>query len=389
LKKLLLVFLCFIILAGCWDRTELNRIGIVSAIAIDRDPDTGEFIFTSQILKPAALSTQTPSPETPFEVISISSKTIMKAIRKTNQTFDRQGFYAHNKVIIISEQLAKEGLMPVLDSFQRGKEIRGYVWVCIAKDVEARKILEMKTEGIDPIPANYLKNLIDNTKNDFNATSINMLRYYRQTLAGGNDPVVGVLNIEKKENAPSEKQVKISGGAVFSKDKLKGFLNEKETNGYRWVTGNINAGAIVLPSLLEEGEFVTITVDDAKAKVIPKVDGDRISFTIEVKEDGALNEQQATGKFSDRQEIANYLKELEKQNKKLIEEEIHLALEAAQRNYEADILGFGRALNKDYPEKWNEVKENWNEVFSNVPYTLKVDVELTNSGLMQGPFKPS
>ena len=192
-----------------------------------------------------------------------------------------------------------------------------------------------------------------------------------------------------KENKPSEKHVKLSGGAVFNKDKLKGFLNEEETNGYRWVTGEIEDGAITIPSILEEGKFVTVIVDKASARIIPKVYGDQISFTIEVEEKGSLSEQQETVEFRDNSHIKDYLQKLEDENKKIIEEEVNQAIEVAQQDFQTDILGFGRALNKDYPKKWNEVKDNWEEIFPNVPYTVNVKVNLLNTGLVEGTPKPN
>ncbi|WP_102345050.1 Ger(x)C family spore germination protein [Bacillus sp. Marseille-P3661] len=387
MRRTIFVILCILLLSGCWDRKELNQIGIVAAIGIDKDQDTGDFLFTSQVLKPAAESTQTPSPDKPFLLVSTTGKTIFEAIRKTNQIVDRRGFYAHNKVIIISEELAKEGLLPILDSFQRGKEIRGYVWIGITKDTSARKILETKTMGVSRIPANFLKNVFENTPHHLNSTSINMLSYYKDSLAEGIDPVAGVLNIEDNENSSQKKNVKLSGGAVFKGDKLVGFLNDSETRGYRWVKGDIETGAISLPSLLHENKYATVEVTKMDATIKPEVNGERISFTIDITQEGLLTEQQATETFESSKQLVDYLDALEKENKKIIEEEINKAINKAQ-SLQADIFGFGTTLNKEDPDTWNRVKEDWSERFAEVPYSLNVNVNITSSGLMKGPFKP-
>jgi len=376
-----------LLLTGCWDRKELNEIGIVAAIAVDKDPETGEYLFTSQVLKPAAESTNTPSPENPYLMVSTTGKTIFEAIRKTNQIVDRQGFYAHNKVIVISEELAKEGLLPILDSFQRGKEVRGYVWICIAKDTTARKILETKTVGVSRIPANFLKSLLENTTNQLNSISSNMLEYYKEVLGGGIDPVLGVLLIEDKKERSQDKNVKLTGGAIFKKDKLIDYLNESETRGFRWVTGDIDSGALSLPSPLQEDKYETVEILKMNAKILPEVEGDQISFTIEVTENGLVTEQQSTGQFKESKQLVDYLNELEEANKKVIEEEINQAIEKAQ-SFQADIFGFGAALNKKHPKTWNKVKDEWPEKYSEVPYTVKVKVNITSSGFMKGPFKP-
>jgi len=387
LKKIFIVILCLFFLTGCWDRKELPQIGIVAAIAVDKDPENGEYIFTSQILKPAAESTQNPSPEKPFLMVSTTGKTIFDAIRKTNQIVDRKGFYAHNKVIILSEEIAKDGLLSILDSFQRGKEIRGYVWICIAKGTSARDILKIRSGGVSRVPANFLKSVIENTKYQLNSTSINMLKFYKETLGSGIDPVVGVLSIEERIDNSQEKIVKLSGGAVFKVDKLAGFLNESETRGYRWVSGDIESGAISLPSPIEASKFVSVEVNKMDAKIIPEVIGNHIGFTIDISEDGVVTEQQATSIFKDSKQLVEFLTTLEKENEKVIEEEVNKVIEKA-KGFQTDIFGFGEALNKKYPETWIQVKDDWPSKFAEVPFSVNVKVNIKSSGLMKGPFKP-
>ncbi|MGO4887550.1 Ger(x)C family spore germination protein [Anaerobacillus sp. MEB173] len=386
--RIIIVIFCFLFVTGCWDRQELTEIGIVSAVAIDKNPDTGEYEITAQFLRPAAESTQTPSPERPFLLVTTTGKTIFEAVRKTNQTTDRRSFLAHNKVIIISEEVAKEGLVPVLDPFQRGKEIRGYVWLCISKGINGKEILGIKSDNIARIPANYLNSLIDNVEN--NAATINMLTYFKEVLGEGKDPVAGVLSIEKTKTEPFQR-VKLSGGAVFQKDKLKGFLNEMETEGYHWVTGNGNAdtGVITLSLGEEEGQFVTVEILNVSAKTIPEVNGEnQISFTIDIDEEGRLTDQEMIGQFKERKEQLDFLKEVEEENRKTIEEEINAVLKKAQQDYQADIFGFGETLSKEYPDVWNKVKDNWDERFPEVAVTVNVNIEITSTVLLQGPMEP-
>jgi len=362
---------------------------MVGAIAIDKDPDTEEFILTSQILIPAAESSQNPSPGKPFLLETATGKTIFEALRKTNQMIDRRSFFAHNKIIIISEELAKEGLISILDSFYRGKEIRGYVWICIAKETNARNILEAENIGVSRIPANFLNNMLEQTDSHLNSVSTNLLTFYKDALEAGTDPVAGVLVMEKKEKGKysQNKNVTLSGAAVFKKDKLMGLLNESETRGYRWITGDIKTGALSLPSDIQEGKYVSVDVIKMNAKIVPEVKGEQISFAIHVSEKGKVTEQQATVQFSDSKQQINFLNSLQAENKKIIEDEMNQVIKKAQA-LKTDIFGLGNALNKRYPNTWNRVKDEWPETFADVPISLQVKVNITSSGLMKGPFKP-
>ncbi|MBM7570463.1 Ger(x)C family spore germination protein [Aquibacillus albus] len=389
--KVWIIVLSLILLTGCWDRRELTEVGIVAAMAIDMDPETGEYILTSQYLRPAAESTQTPTPDRPYLMVSTTGKTISEVMRKANETIDRKSFFAHNKVIVISEEIAKEGLIPVIDAFQRGKEVRGYVWLTIAKGSSSKSIIETKANNISRIPADFVHALIENAEH--NAAFTDVLNYYKKVLGAGIDPVAGVLTriVNNEEKAPPE-LVKLSGGAVFKEDKLVGFLNQTETRGYNWVTAEGefgNRGALILPSLLEEDKYVTILMQELHAEIKPQIDnGDQPTFTIQVDQKARVTGQEATGEFKSRKEVTDYLKKIEKEAEKEIEKEIKMVVDKAQQDLESDIFGFGRALNKKYPKEWDKYKENWSDKFVEVEYTLNVNVDLVGSGLIQGPFKP-
>jgi spore germination protein KC len=386
MKKVILLITCLCLLTGCWDRTELKELGIVLGIAIDKDRETGEYILSSQMLKPSALDGQSSSDKTPFEMVVTSGKTIHEALRKANLEFDRKGFFAHNKIILINEEVAKEGMLPVLNSFKSGKQVRGFVYICIAKGSQASKILESTTSGIETQPAIHLKNMNENTNIQFTAAKIDLLNFYKQSLGSGIDPVGGVFEFE--EDNGTKRHVKFSGGAVFSKDKLVGFLNEKETRGYLLGKGEVDSGALSIPSPIDEERFESVEIKKASAKITPNIKGDHISFTISVTGEGIIVEQQSTGTFKNRSEQLQHMKKIEGKIKQLMEDEINIAIEKAQKQLKADIFGFGSTLNKENPKAWNMVKKDWNERYADVPYTVKVNFTLNSTGLMKGLFQP-
>lgn len=391
MKQVVFIISCLLLLVGCWDRRELKTIGIVVAIGIDKDPDTGEFLFTSQVINPSALKPDGGGTKAPVKLITTKGETVFKAIRNANQEFDRKNFYAHNKVIVISEQLAREGILPVLDGITRGKEARGYIWLCIAKGRQAIDILGLESQGIERVQANYLNGILDNQQFNFDSTVIQLNDYYKRSLEDGIDPVIGVLTIIGKtvgeESGKKTPHIKLSGGAVLTKDQLVGFLNEKEARGYNWVVGEVKNGILSIPSLLEEGKLVSIEIREASSKIKPEIQGDRISFKIEIESFGVLVEQLGAGSLETRKEQLDYLLRLEKENAQLIEQEVNTVIEKAQKELKADIFGFGSTLKRKDPKKWNEVKDNWEDQFQNVDVKVKVNVNIGWRELLKEPLK--
>ncbi|WP_113806068.1 Ger(x)C family spore germination C-terminal domain-containing protein [Bacillus taeanensis] len=182
--------------------------------------------------------------------------------------------------------------------------------------------------------------------------------------------------------------LKFAGVAAFKDDKLAGFLNEKETQGLNWVIGDVKRRVLTMNSMLKDDKLISIEVIRANTQIEPRLEGDNLSFIIHVEEEGALVDQQSVNHLKAKsKKIVDYLRKVEEKNEELIEEEIKLAMAKVQGDIQADILGFGQALQKKSPEKWNEVKEKWEELFPNIDYEVKVTAKIIKTNLKKGTYQ--
>ncbi len=391
LKRVGFILCSLFLLTGCWDKQEIKKLGFVLAIGIDKGPK-GDILVTAQVVNPEVAQGEGSIEKSSVKLVGNKGKTVFQAIRKMLQEFDRKNHYAHNKVIVISEDLAKEGLLPILDSLKRGGEVRGYVWLCIAKGVKAREVLGVKPEGVETIQANYLKGIIENQQFNYSSANVTILEFYKKVLGTGIYPVAGSFQMIRKNMYPVEENsktktdyIKLSGGAVFRKDMLVGYLNETETHGYNWIAGKVKSGIIVLPSLIEKGKSASIEVIKASAKIKPVLKENRISFIIDIHEKAVIVEEQGRGQLKSSQERFRYFRNMEKENEKLVRKEVMQAVNKAKR-LRSDFLGLGSALNKKYPAKWNETKKEWDAQLSDIQVIVKVDVTIRGAREMKGPF---
>lgn len=386
--KFCLILILIIFITGCTSRpVELNNIGIVEAIALDRDSDTSNIIFTTQIIRPSALNKDSPNTrESTVEITTTKGKTIFEAIQNITQVLDRKAFLAHTKVIIISERLAKDGLTSLLDYFSRQRELRMYTWLCIARNTESRELLSVK-RGINIIQATYLKEIIENEQYHAKSIASSVMDYYRKLLKDGIDPTLGVLELDESNDENITKRVKFSGTAVFKKDKLVGYLNEKETFGFNWAIGKMQNGAIISPSLVDKEHLSSLEIKKVNSRIKPEIKNEKISFNIEVDAKVTLIEEQSTAGIIEPKEMLDYLKEVEGKVQKEIEEQIKSVVNKSQHELKSDIFGFGSTLNRKYPKEWNKVKENWSDIFPTVNYTTTVNVKIIGTNLKQGIFE--
>ncbi|TCL76841.1 spore germination protein KC [Hydrogenispora ethanolica] len=382
-------FFCCLMLAGCWNRRELNELGIVLAIGIDKDRRTGEVILTSQVVRPGALKQESAAEKSPVEITMTRGKTVFEAMRNITKQFDRKAYFSHDKVIVIDERLAREGILKVIDVFVRSQEIRRQVWFMVAKDTTAGEILGVE-HGIETVQATYLESMIKSKSRNSEVSAPSLLEIVKAVSGGGTNPVAGVMEMIEQPNLPAEKEkepssqgVKLSGTAVFKKDKLVGYLNDRETRGLHWVTGKVQSGVIQVPAPGEPGRLITVEIKKASSRIKPEIKNGRISFHIAVKEEGNIVEQQS---IIDSSKLKTFEK-IAAAQKKVIADEIGAAVAKVQKQLGSDIFGFGSLLNQKYPQEWEKIKKNWDALFPEVQWTVTIDAELRRSGLLLKPVK--
>lgn len=301
-KKCILVFILIITTltqTGCWDRKELNELGIVMAVGIDRDDDTGKISVISQVVRPSELKKQGGGgKEASYEVVTTTNESFFEAIRDTVKEFDRRSIFSHVKVIVISESLARKGLNDIMDFIARTHEIRSFTWLVIAKDSEARDIMGVK-HGIEKIQASYMEGILKRESKNADTTTTTFIDFFQKMPGEGVQPVIGAFELQDESTINSNniivpsKALSLTGTAVFKKDKLVGFLNEYETSGFNLIAKKKKKNkSLHVQSPINKDKKVTIEVRGTNYKIKPELRDGKIYFNIFVKVNGNITEVQ-------------------------------------------------------------------------------------------------
>lgn len=392
-KKLLIVLMimsCTTSFIGCWDKKELNQLSFVTAIGLDKDEITGEYISTTQVIRIEAIQKEGGSANiVPIELFSARGKTLAEARKNLTAKFDRRPFYGHCKVVIISQKLAEEGLKPVFDRILRTYEIRPVTTIVIAKDNSPEKYLSVR-HGISKIQGAYLRNIIE-WRNESSEANVSTVKDFVQGyFSNESAPITGYVETMKditpvpQDSGTSEKlEIRLAGTAIFKEDKLKGYLNRTESRGLNWVTGKIQRATVTVASPKLDNKFYSIFVRRAKSEVKPEIINGRYVFNINVQATTELMEQQDEEDTSKPKILETVADEAEK----AIEKEIIQAMNKLQKDYEIDAVGFASALNRWNSSEWKKVKKNWDKEFPKVGYKVSVNVKITRAGSLQKPIK--
>ncbi len=383
MKRQILIFLIsillLIMLTGCWNRKELSTVSVIQAVGIDRT-ENNQISLTFQILLPGEVKAKGGGGKG-VSVFTSEGETVFDALRNAALESDRKLLGSHNKVIVIGEEAAREGITPLLDFVRRDHEYRRLSYLFIAKG-KAKDIIKGEHEQ-EKIPGKALESLAKATKATSKLPKIDLNDFFNTLTSKTTDSIApGIHVIEKKINKKTKKVIELDETAIFKKDKLAGWFDWTETRGLLWVLDKVKSGIIIVKSPKDEKEYVSLEIIRASSKVKPEIRDGKLSVTVEVKEEGNLGEQMSQVDLTK----PDTFKELEKRQAAAIEEEINAALHKAQE-WGVDIFQFGEAFHRKFPKEWPELKENWDEEFKKLEVTLEVDAKLRRVGISTTPVK--
>lgn len=143
-----------LLLGGCWNKRELNELAIVTAVGVDKSDELVE--ISVQIVNPSQVaSNKATSFQVPVFTYHAKGKSLFDAIRKLTTLTPRKPYYAHAQIIIIGEEMAKEGMNSILDLFQRDAEGRSEFNIIVTQESTAQEILSVLTP-LEDVPASKM-----------------------------------------------------------------------------------------------------------------------------------------------------------------------------------------------------------------------------------------
>jgi spore germination protein KC len=371
------------LLTGCWSRRELNDLAISVGMGFDKKED--QIQVTIQIVNPSEVASKRGAPglTTPVSSFKATSMTIFEALRKITKQSPRKVYSSHLRILVISEELAREGIMPILDGISRNHEMRSDFYIVIAKGTTAENVLNILTP-IEKIPANKMFSTLEMSAKVWAPTvEVRLDNLISDLQTEGKDPVLTGIEIkgdpgkgDKRSNinqiAP-DTFLEYSGLAIFKNDKLIGWLNDKESKGYNYITDNVKStiGQVACPS----GGILALEVVRTKTKVKGVVEKGKPQIFVDVFIEQNVGEVQCKIDLLDPQSIM----ELEKIAQKDVKGIMEAAIQRAKK-YDVDIFGFGDAIYRSNPKYWNKNKDNWKDQFVDLPIYVNTHVKIRRLG---------
>lgn len=376
MRKVLLCLMVFSLLftTGCWDMVEINERIYPYAVGIDvnnDETDDGDtHIVTFSYPNIFAIGENATQEETVYVVLS-SGKSLFDAVRNLTSNLQYPIYNKHLKVLVLSDVIARnpKDVMGIIDGLNRDYVVNKMIQLVVTPKTAEELIFgklkakrQRTTEGV-------LYSILINRQNtsmfipktladfieDMDRTGVSTL------------PIVSIVG----------DYVEIAGAGIFKNYQLIGYIDARQIEGIAMLNNKIKTSGI---DTTYKGVDLSILAMKIKTKKkLIDAENLKVEFLVKINaqvHEYALPEGDYTG--INTKEMLDGMEEAVENE---VKRNILNILNILQKEYQADAVYLSDYLKKYYPKVWDQVKDNWDEVFSQAQLDVDVEVIIERGGL--------
>lgn len=370
---LLLIFTS-IFVTGCWDMRDIDKRLLVGNVGIDKSKEPRKFVFTytMPVVRQIAGGQgggggggSEGGEVKPVMLESTIAYSVTDGARNLALRLNRELFFEHMRVVVIGEDLAREGIKPIINPFMRQIEFNRRSRIAIVEG-KAKDLLKVEP-WVEVVKAEYFEDLFcgcNQTGKFINAdlgSTLDQLHAFNG-------------NVLMSKITPGKSEVDIGGAAVLKNYKLIGWLTKRETQGANFFLGNIRGGDIALHDKKGRGHITFIITGQNRNFKLVSTD-DIPQFSLKVTVEGNLADTTEGNVISSKE-----LKKIEKKVSSEIKSEIQAAINKTQKVYRTDVLRICDYMHKFHPKIWKNYKKDWEQIFPEVNIDVKVTTNINGVG---------
>lgn len=373
-RWILLLFVPLIV-AGCWDRREIEERSTSLATGVDICAEGADcrIIATRQLAIPGRIPVGGAGgggrEGSTVLVISSPGQDGPDTARKAQMELNRQLSFGHTRVVIWSEAFTRRGAKAFIDYIRRDPEARRLMWIAVSEG-PAEDVIRAKPP-LERVPALFLSDMIDDA-----------VKTGRMPRVAWGDFLVRLSNEGEEAIAPLVRMVgpdepQLAGLAVFRGDRMVGKLSPQETATYMQLQGR-RQGAELLDIELPEGRHAVVRVFNRIGDLKPRWMGGRIHASATMDLETELVQLSPDLDSSTPRVIAM----IERHAEEEITRNVEALVKKLQEQFGADILALGERVRAYLPEVWSSIAD-WPAAFADARFDFKVKVYLRRTGMAE------
>jgi spore germination protein len=388
-KMVVPIILSCVLLCGCWDKVEIDRLNFISTIAID----PGQDISKEKELK--SINPDDPFAEGQIKKINVTygfpdmsmlgagksgsaqekyintqAYSMEDASSEAMAKSSRDIYMGHTKLLILSSNLLqyKDTVKEIVDYLQRNPNINRMMDIVVS-DGKAEDYIKFK-----PMTENsteyYISGLMANSKRNSRIMSIN-LNEFLILLSENGSVLLPRITLEKEKN-----ELILTGAAIIKNYALKGYFTPLELMDIQLLSGKFNIGKKVI---YIDGHPVDFIINGYERKMRVEEEGDKLVINIDLSLEGQINGYYVDKKILGKEELQT----LQNTFNKSIGVECEKIMEVAKGEFEIDPFGVREYIEKFKPSLWNKIEKDWQEKYKNSKVVVNVNTEIRRIGAVQ------
>lgn len=376
-----------LVAGGCWDRRDPELLSLIVASGFDYDPITEEYIIIVQLANPLGMG-EAPGgtgssgggTRLPYWVLTASGRTPFAALRRLEELSTRELFWAHSRVVVFGEELARLGVAPVMDLVERERQYRLASRVFVARGPLA--LLFSQQYPLEENAGDALTRQLESVQRNRGTIPQGTLRErFIQLSRPGLEMLLPAAEVQPGgEGANAPNPARLAGGGAFVGDRLVGWFDEDEVRGWQWAMGTLRRATLEVPL---EGALVAVELFRTRTRQQVTVQDERVTVELDIRSEG-----QVQNVFGKEVRFTDWTINRLQASAALVVEELVLAAVARGKQLRSDVFGFGELVYRTHPREFEAMRADWPERLCEVEVKVGVTVLVRRTGLTGDPVEP-
>ena len=272
------------LMAGCWNRVEIEQGAYVLAVGID-EGKSGPYAITVMIAKPSALAGKEGGGgnEPPVLLTTVEAPSLASARDLLHGYVSREVLFYHAQAIFVHEKLAREQGLPFLDEVLRFRQLRETAFIVVSREPAEEVLRRLKPE-LESNPVQYLEQLTYHHRDSgvipatsqvsavaalLNVGYAQPLTYYAATIdeeaetpRGSESPDVEFTagELPRRGGTP----VEMIGAAAFHGSRVVGVLDGEETRALLMLQNRFYTAHVAFRDPRHPEQYVTVHLSQGR-----------------------------------------------------------------------------------------------------------------------------
>jgi len=413
LKKITtLMAICLICLGltGCYDAIEIDEEVYTLAIGVDKGVNnvirvTFQYATYKEDSGGGMGGGDEESGEVSGTIVStVEAASLLEAINIMNSAVNRQVSLMHAKMLVLSEDFAREGVGKYIEPLTRFREVRELMRIVVCKG-KAQDFIKENKALIGSNPSKALELMFEQSKNSGYFPDVIFADFYVDLLTPYGQPVAAYAGVNdfkqldegsENEEPPLKTEADIepgdiprTGGAkreifglvVFDGDRMVGTLSQYETRFFLMGIGEFQRGFF---TFIDENEPELIYVIEVqlgrKPSISARMENEVPVIGLKLKLDIDIISIQSRRHY----ENLDNIDEFESKLQAYFEQGIKDTIKKTQEEYNADIFHFGKKVAGNFKTIQELEDYNWIGHYQEAEINVSVSVDARRSGFIYG-----